>query len=592
MGEVVRIADLAERFAQIEQTSGRLESTRLLAELFRQGPEDVGILPYLLAGRLGPPYAAPDIGIDERRIAQALAAATGSTFDAIWQAYRERGDLGLVAEAQLSGRRGGALSVQEVYRQLRAIAETTGHGATERKVGLLDDLLRRLGPREARYVVRIVQGRLRLGVADAAVLDALSLARAGDLSLRPRLERAYSYCSDLGLVAQTLFARGPEALETIRPTPGRPVLPALAERLPSPEAVVEKLGRVLAEPKYDGLRLQAHKDGEQVWLFTRRLEDVTHAFPDIARGVRSQVRAVQAILDGEAVGYDPRTERFLPFQETARRRRKHAVAEMEARYPLRYYVFDLLYYDGEDFTPQPQHRRSHQLRQIITDETSGPVLLTPQIETADPRELARFLNEMVGRGLEGVMVKRPDAAYQAGARGFAWVKLKPAYQEALADTFDVVVVGYYRGRGKRAALGIGSLLCAVYDPPTDRFRTVTRVGSGLSEEEWVTLREMLDAIRVPARPRRVDSLLVPDIWVEPQYVVEVIAGDITRSPQHTCGQEAGQPGYALRFPRIARLRLDRRPEDATTQAEVRRLYALRTGADQAIPERPLGRRRA
>lgn len=567
------LAELAEGFAKIEATTKHHLMAALLSDLFRRAPEDAHTLPYLLEGRLGPPYAAPDIGMDERRLAEAIAQAAGTSTEEVWRRYKQRGDLGLVAEDILPAK-DRRVSVQEAFRELMRVAETTGGGAYEEKVKLFAGLLRRLGKLEARYLVRITQGRLRLGVGDATIMDALSIARAGDTSLRPRIERAYALCSDLGLVAETLLTQGPEAVDRIHPTPGRPVLSALAERLPSPQAIIQKLGRVIAEPKYDGLRLQAQKEGERVWLFTRRLENVTNALPDIARSVQQQVAARQAILDGEAVGYDPKTGRFLPFQQTVRRRRKHKVEVMEALYPLRYFVFDLLFLDGQDLTPLPLRERSRRLREIVREEPEGIVFVAPQMETDDPAELRRFFDEMVKQGLEGTLVKRPDSPYHAGARRHNWVKLKPGYEAGRADTYDLVILGYYRGRGKRAKLGIGSLLAAVYVPETGMFRTVARVGSGLTDEEWVQLREMLDAVALPERSKQVDSLIPADVWVEPRYVIEVIASEITRSPRHTCGKVGKEPGYALRFPRVSRFRFDRRPEDATTEREILDLYRM------------------
>ncbi|MGH2457689.1 MAG: ATP-dependent DNA ligase, partial [Chloroflexota bacterium] len=320
--------------------------------------------------------------------------------------------------------------------------------------------------------------------------------------------------------------------------------------------------------------LQAHRDGERVWLFTRRLEDVTGAFPEITRAVRGQVMAQQAILDGEAVGYDPRTGEFLPFQQTARRRRKHRVTELEATFPLRYYLFDLLYLDGQDLTGAPQRCRSERLDSIVQANPAGAIDVAPRLETEDPEELTVFVEEMLRRGLEGAVVKRPDAPYEAGARRFTWVKLKRGSGGTVLDTFDLVVLGYDRGRGKRASLGIGSLLGGVYDPERDRFQTASRVGSGLTDDEWLRLRATLDARATPVKPPRTDSLLVPDVWVEPTEVLEVVAGEIVRSPRHTCGMVDGQPGYALRFPRVSGFRPDRRPEDATTPAEVIALYRL------------------
>jgi DNA ligase-1 len=593
----LQIAELAQALGEIEAAPTRSRVTTLLAGLFQRAPQDAHFLPYLLQGRLGPPYAAANLGIDERGIAQAIAEASGRPADEVWKEYQRQGDLGVVAEHLLATRRaspdtpasesiGEALSVQQVYEQLMDIATASGKGARERKVAMLRDLLLRLHGAELRYVVRIIQGKLRLQIGDATVVDALSQASAGSMALRARITRAYSLSADLGLVAATLLSRGAEALDEIHPSPGRPVLFALAERLLSPQAIIERLGRVLVEPKYDGLRLQAQKQGEHVWLFTRRLENVTASFPDIAQAVRRQARAQQIILDGEAIGYDPQSGQLLPFQQTIRRRRLHGVETMASSVPLRYYVFDVLLLDGADCTTWPQRERSQRLRTVIQREPDRPnqpdqpVHITPQFETGDPGELERFFAAMVAQGLEGIMAKRPEAPYHAGARQFDWVKLKPEYQSGLRDTFDLVVVGYDLGRGKRAAVGIGSLLCTVYDPAHDRFRTVARVGSGLSDEEWRRLRQRLDAARLPEKPPQVDAVITPDVWVEPRIVLEVLAGGITRSPQHTAGKTGRAPGYALRFPRIVHIRDDRRPEDATTEAELVEMAQLAAHARQ------------
>lgn len=572
----MRITELTAIFEQVDGTSLRHVIVQVLANLFRRGASDVDVLVYLLQGRLGPLYASPDLGVDERRIIAAIGEAANVAPRAIEQRYQSLGDLGLVA-AELLPPVSDGLTVRAVFQTLLQIASVTGPTSATEKVALLCDLLRRLGGPDARYVVRIADGKLRLGVGDATILDALSVASAGDRSLRSSLERAYNYSSDLGLVARTLLTRGPASLAEIHPTPGRPVRSALAERLPSADAVVRTLGRVILEPKYDGLRLQAQKDGDQVWLFTRNLENVTDAFPEVVAAVRSQVRSSQVVLDGEAAGYDPRTSSYLSFQQTMRRRRKHGVAEMAERYPLRYFVFDVLSINSQDQTVLPQVERSRRLREIIAATPDATIQVAPQTVTDDPATIDNVVTEMVNRGLEGAMAKRLDAPYSAGTRQFAWVKLKREYREAVADTFDVVVVGYDRGHGKRARLGIGSLLGAVYDSSTDRFRTITKVGSGLTDAEWVRLREMLDAVAISHIPKRVDSTVTPDVWVTPQYVVEVVAAEITRSPNYTCGKVGRAPGYSLRFPRVIRFRFDRGAEDATTEQEVLELYNLRSG---------------
>jgi len=568
----MRMAEVAGTFEALERTTSRTEITRILGQLFRQATGDeAGKLVYLLEGRLGPLFEPVEFGVDERLILRALAEATGLAPGQVEEVYRRTGDVGSAGEELLRGESQG-LSLADVYDALRAIAEATGPGAQERKVRLLRGLLVRLGGNEARYVLRVVQGRLRLGVGEATVMDALSWAIVGHLELRATIERAFNVCSDLGFVATVLLTEGPEALLAIQPRPGRPVRVELAERLPSPQAVVLKLGTVQAEPKYDGLRVELHKDGERIWLFTRRLEPMTETLPELASAARRQIQARQAILDGEAVAYNPETGEFRPFQTTVRRKRKHAVEEMEVRFPLRLFVFDLLYLDGEDCTPYPLDQRRQKLEEALRWTPDDPIQPTPRVVTGDAAAVESFFEEMLQRGLEGLVVKRLDAPYQAGQRSFNWVKLKRGYRAELRDTVDVVVVGYLLGRGRRARLGIGSLLGAVYDPRTDRYRTVSKVGSGLTDEEWQALRARLDETRVPEKPRQVDSVIQPDVWVEPRYVVEVQADEITRSPLHTCGKVDGHPGYALRFPRVVRLRFDRRPQDATTEEEILGMY--------------------
>lgn len=564
--------EVAAAFEGLEQTTKRGEMTRVLGGLLgRASADEARKLAYLLEGRLGPAFQPIEFGMDERLILRALAEATDTPAAEVEDVYRRVGDVGLTGEELLRGETSG-LSLDRVYDTLRDIALASGAGAQERKVSLLRYLLGRLGPLESRYVLRIVQGRLRLGVGEATIMDALSWAVTGDTRLRPAVEQAFNFCSDLGLVAEKLLAEGPDALARIRSQPGRPVRVALAERLPSPQAIVAKLGLVQAEPKYDGLRLELHKDGDAIWFFTRRLEAVTGMFPELVGAARRQVQARQAILDGEAVVYNPETGEYRPFQVTVRRKRKYEIEEMEARYPLRLFVFDILFADGQDSTSLPLSQRRQKLEEVLSWSADDPIQPTERIVTADPAELDGFFQEMVERGLEGIVVKKLDAPYQAGQRSFNWVKLKRGYRAELRDTVDVVIVGYLVGRGKRARFGIGSLLGAVYDPENDRYRTVSKIGSGLTDEEWQEMRRKLDEIRTPSRPPRVESIIEPDVWVEPTYAVEVRADEITRSPRHTCGKEYGQPGYALRFPRVLRPRPDLGPEDVTTEREILDMY--------------------
>lgn len=582
----MRFRDVAQAFARLQEAPGRLRAVRNLASLFASAQSgELRPVVYLLQGRLGPPYEGVEFGVGERILARALALAYGVTESVVARRFRRAGDLGLVAES-LTGaptRGGRPLLFRQAYRALDGVARASGPGSLQRKTYLLADLLRRCSGLEARYLVRIVQGRLRLGVGDATIVEAAALGALGERGKRHLIEQAYNVRSDLGGIVHLAYTKGERSLARIVPQVGIPVRPALAQRLPSAAAIVQRLGMVQVEPKYDGFRLQFHRDGDRVWAFSRRLENVSDMFPDLTAGVRRQLRARRAIIEGEAVVHDPRTGRFLPFQVTMTRKRKHGVVEAAARHPLRLYAFDLLYENGRNFLPRPQRVRHERLARLVRAAPRDPIAVTEILTTERASELQAYFDAMIRRGLEGIVAKRPDAPYRAGARGYDWVKLKRAYQSKLRDTVDLVLVGYLAGRGARAALGIGSLLAAVYDPKQDRFRTVAKIGSGPSEREWKSLRARLDRLAVRARPGRVDSVITPDVWVEPRLVIEVLADEITRSPRHTCGKVGAGPGYALRFPRMLDgVRSDRTPEDATSEREILDLYRMQ----RAVGRRP------
>jgi DNA ligase-1 len=572
---------LAECWDELEDISGRHEMIARLAGLLAElGPDEVEPVVYLTQGRLAPFFEPLEIGMGERTVAEAIARAAEVEAERVGREYARLGDLGLVAEALLDRpeRPTDSPPIAEVYRRLREIAETTGAGSTGRKRELFAALLREVEPRSARFLARIPLGRLRLGIGDPTIMDALSKARTGGLGDRKVLERAYNLTSDLGAVARRYVEGGVAAVEQTRVEVGKPIRPALAERLPSPEAVVERLGRFAVEPKFDGFRCQVHKLGDQVRVFSRNLEDLTAMFPEIAAGVREQVAADQAILDGEAVAYDPASGQYRPFQETIRRRRKHGVEDLSRTLPLRLFAFDLMLLDGADLTPLPMTERRARLQRVLRDGET--VRLAPQVVTDDAATLREHLLRAVADGLEGVMAKKLDAPYQAGGRNQSWIKLKRNVESQLQDTVDCVILGYVYGRGKRAALGAGALLVGVYDDRRDEVVTFSKIGTGLSDRDWREIRERCDRIALDHRPARVRSLLEPSVWVEPRVVIEVLADEITRSPVHTAGRTDEAPGYALRFPRLVRFReADKRPEDATTVGEIEGMYARQgTGA--------------
>ena len=582
----MRFQDFTKYLDALENTSGRIEMYRLLGELFQRADADeTRQLAYLCEGRLLPAFAGVETGVGERAIEAAIVSATKRDEREVTLASQQLGDLGLVIESLLPPGRRGRLSVSDVYEALLKIARTGGKGSTEAKRDQLTALLRAATPLEGRYVVRFTQGRLRLGIASPTIIEAVARNHESPKAARVTIERAFNLCSDLGLVLATLKERGLDALAAFKVRVGNPVRPMLAERLPSAEKIIEKIGRCAVEAKLDGFRCQVHLKNKRVEMFSRNLERTTEMFPDIAAAVREELNVTSAIIDGEALAINEATGEFHPFQVTVQRKRKHKVTEMAEEFPLVLVAFDLLYADGKDLTGETYESRHARLKKIV-GPAGGRVRLSEAITTDSAAALQTFFDSEVEQGHEGVMAKRLSSGYEPGGRNYNWIKLKRAYRGELSDTIDVVLVGYLRGRGSRVSLGVGSLLGAVYDARTDTYQTVGKIGSGLSGENWVKLRELLDASRVEEKPARVDSRMKPDVWVEPKVVVTVLADEITRSPVHTAGRDAAGRGLALRFPRVVGfVREDKSAEDATTTQEIEQMYAQQTGAKKSAAKK-------
>ena len=567
----MKFIELAANLDRLEATSSRNELVRILSDVYRACSEDeLEPITYLIQGRLAPFFAPVEIGLGERLLITAIAAAYSVPKEEVAKLNRKTGDLGVTAQQLAPTSHGESPSVVEVHRRLLQIAAAGGAGSQQEKLDGFTSLLRDLDPASAKHLVRITLGKMRLGIGDPTVLDALSFAKRGDRSLRKVLEAAYNRTSDLGLIARTLWETGETGLEALKVTAGHPLRPQLAERLPNPEAVIKKLGTVGVQPKYDGLRVQIHKNADDVSIFSRNLESMTEMFPELVAAA-SGLEAESVILDGEAIAYNAESEEYVPFQETTARRRKEGIEEMAARVPMRAFVFDVMFRDGTDLTPLPYERRFEIVQQLL--DQSDTLLAAPLMKTDSAEVLTRELLDNISRGLEGIVAKRLDSPYQAGARNFNWVKLKRNTSGQLNDTIDVVLLGYYRGKGKRAEFGAGALLAGVYDSDKDEFVTITKLGTGLSDQAWRDLHRRMAGLEVADKPARVGSNLVPDTWLKPAIVVEVLADEITPSPRHTAGMTQDQPGFALRFPRIVSFRTDdKKPEDATTVREIRQMF--------------------
>jgi DNA ligase 1 len=574
----ISFATVAAAFEQLEQTSSRKQLTAILAKLLREVDVDaIGEVAYLLQGRVAPLYEPVEFGVAQRTMEKAVSEVYQLDAAEVRRRDAAAGDLGLVvAELAASAEQGAVPSVHEVFTKLRGLADISGAGSAERKLAVVRDVLRGLDPISAKHLVRIPLGASRLGVGDATILAAFNEARLdGTKASQVILEDAYNRTSDLGLVGETLWKSGLEGVRELQVTVGRPIRPQLAERLPDIPSLLDKLGgKAHAQLKFDGIRVQLHLDrtqpeGQQVRLFSRSLEDFTGMFPELVQGVLKQVEAETAILDSEALAFNPASEEFLPFQETTRRRRKSGISEAAEELPLKAMVFDLMYRDGQPLLDRPLLERIEVLMKLV----DGKEVLQPEagVVVDDAEKLDELFEDALERGLEGLVVKRVDSPYQAGARNFNWVKLKRHSRGALDDTIDCVLLGYFVGRGKRVGLGVGALLVGVYDKEADVFKTVTKIGTGLSDEQWREVATRAEPYRSEHKPARVQSTITPSVWLEPAIVVEVLADEITSSPNHTAG-------YALRFPRVIRFReADKRPEDATTLQELIELYQAQPG---------------
>ena len=562
--------ELALYLTKLEKTASRNEITQILSELFKKaGAKEIDKIVYLVLGILAPNYQGIDFNIAERLMLQIIARAYGVDIEKIRAAFKEKGDLGIVAESFAKGK-GKDPEVLTVYEKMLELAQEGGGGSQERKIAKAAELFSTLDPLSARYVARIPVANLRLGFSNMTILDALSVMVKGDKSVRPQIEAAFNVSVDIGKIAKSVKEKGLAGLKLVKPEAGTPIRPSLAERLPTAEKILEKLGgKVAVEPKYDGFRVQVHIYSEggkkKISFFSRNLENTTEMFPDMAEAA-SKIKVSSAIFDAEAIGFDPKTGKFLLFQETVQRKRKHDILEIAKKLPLKLFLFDILYKDGKSYLEAPFSERRKILENTVS-KVDSKIEITRQ-EIVDAADVIRTLQkEYLAEGLEGALIKKIDAPYKAGARGYHWVKYKKTTEGGLTDTIDCLVLGINKGQGKRAGFGVGAFLVGVREG--EKFKSVSKIGTGLTDEQWRELNERMKKLEVKERPKEyeVHKNLETDTWARPSLVVEILADEITRSPIHTAG-------LALRFPRLINFRDDKSPSQATSLGELTKLYKM------------------
>lgn len=572
---------LALYFQKLEETASRNTMTEILADFFRlTSSGEIGKICYLFQGRVAPLYEPIEFGIADKLMIRAIAKAFAVTADDVIKAFKKSGDLGIAVEnissfvKQENPRNMYRLTVTDVFQRLEELTKMSGEGSQEKKIDILSQLFCSIDALSARYLARIPLDKLRLGFSDMTILDALSWMLMGNKSLRGRLEDVYNIRPDIGLLAQQVKAHGIEGLSQVKAEVGAPILASLCQRLPTADEMIEKMVNVAVEPKWDGVRVQIHysKTGRQqdsktgsVKTFSRNLENTTAMFPELA-DIGKQIHATSVILDCEAVGVDPKTGKLIPFQETMTRKRKHEIGKAQANVPLQFYVFDILYKDGKELLTSPLSERRRILESTIKKGTM--LLVSPQIVTDTASAIITYHHDQLKKGLEGVVVKKWESPYEPGRRGYSWVKFKEEEGKIgkLTDTIDAVVMGYTSGEGKRTAFGIGQVLLGVRDG--EDFLTITKLGTGATEKELGILFATLNKLKSAKQPKEyknVGKMYTPDVWVTPGLVLEIAGDDITISPAHGAG-------FAVRFPRLVKIRSDKSPGNTTTVSELRAMY--------------------
>ncbi|CAG9463109.1 unnamed protein product [Pedinophyceae sp. YPF-701] len=605
-GKPVPYSVLTNAFEDIGETTKRIEITQILTKVMRViaagSPGDLLPAAYLCTNRVAPAYEGVELGLGDATLIKALAACTGRKEDKVKAEYGEVGDLGRMAvQARAKQRvmfKQACLTVPGVFKAFKDIALISGQGSQKRKEAAINKLLAASEGAEAGYIMRSLQGKLRIGLAEQTVLVALAHAatmhhlEAGGKKLsveelaerlvaaEEQVKRSYSDCPSYDVLVPALLEGGVECLaEKVAFTPGMPIKPMLAKGTNGVQQVLDKFeGRAFTcEYKYDGERAQVHimEGGKKIKIFSRNAEDVTQRYPDVvARVTKALAEGVQdVVLDCEAVAYDVEQQRILPFQVLSTRGRKEVKVE-DIKVQVCLYAFDCLYLNGKSLLRQPLSERREALYKAVV-EVENEMKWASYKTSTDVEELGRFLDESIEACTEGLIVKTLDDPYEPSKRSNNWLKLKKDYLDTGGDTYDVVPVGAWFGKGKRTGV-YGSYLLAIYDPDSERFQTICKIGTGFSEQQLEDLANTLNEHLID-KPRpffTYGETLVPDVWFDAKVVWEVKAADLSISPVHKAaiGLEDPEKGISIRFPRLLRVRDDKGPEDSTSPEQIVEMY--------------------
>jgi len=563
----------------MEGTTKRLELTDFLVGLFKETPQD--LLPkivYLIQGKIRPDFEGIELGMAEKLAIRSLSKSSGTPVKKIQEIYQDDGDLGHTAEKILQLKKqttfvNESITVERVYETLFKIAKMEGKGSQDMKIKYISSLLNDATPRDGKFILKILLGTLRLGVADNTIIDALTIAFTGSKEKRHQIEDAYNVSSDLGKVAHVISKEGINGVEKFQISVFNPVRPMLADRVKSESEALEKMGKKFAaEYKLDGERVQVHLKNKQITLFSRRLENITKFYPDIVENISKSLKTREAILEAEAVAVNENSGEFLPFQELMHRRRKYNLERAVSEIPITLNFFDVLYFDGKNCLGLSYEERRKNLEEIVVEDKFAK--LVPMVTVTTDDQIEDFLENSINSGCEGLMLKSLEGQYRAGMRGSNWLKLKREYRNELGDSLDLVVIGAFFGKGRRTGR-YGTLLVATYNDENDTFSSICKVGTGFTDENLDQLYQILSNKVTLKKNQKINSEMESDVWFDPELVIEVVASEITLSPIHKTATNIIRKGsgLALRFPKFTgKIRLEKSAEDASTDREIVALY--------------------
>jgi len=571
---------IAEIFEDMHKTNSRLVLIDHLVTLFKKTPVNtIKKIIYLLQGNLSPASEGIELGLGEKLTIKAIAESTGISVKEVEEKYGKIGDLGETAKEIAKNKYQQTLlkekiTIERIYSTFEKIAKSLGSQSQIIKLRLVSSLLNDATPLESKYIIKFLLGNLRLGIAEYSIIDALAIAFTGNKNNRKKIEEVYNIYNDLGTIAEILHKRDLDGLNDLQITPLKPIRPMLAERIMDPKEGLKRGNGIIAiEYKLDGERLQIHKNGTEVQLFSRSLENITNHYPDIVEATR-KFPIQNCILEAEIVPLDLVTKRIRPFQDLMHRKRKYNISDVILKYPIKVFLFDILYLEGNNLTQYQYRERREILQSVVKENRNNTIESVKQNVSSKLNEIEIFFRKAKDEGCEGLMLKQLDSKYRAGAREFLWMKLKEEYGKILGDSFDLTVIGALLGKGKRTGY-YGALLLAAYDKNSDTFQSICKVGTGFTDHDLELIYNELKNYVVEKKYYNVNTNLKMDVWFTPKLVLEIIASEITLSPLHTAayGLIKKNFGLALRFPKYSgKIRLDKQPEDSTNTSELVKLF--------------------